>query len=211
MEGTGVKSTLVEHEIFGHVSVKSAMSGGDYIKGKHAMSNFADALQRLQFQRFLELLEQSPQIGISVKRIQDASQEAVSIPERVKFAWGECTEGVKEVLRMFSAFRKQRRNCSEKFLYWDNFLTQIFTLIRDLIHSHREKSWELHFSAISRALPLRFAFDKMNNRRWLRFYYEDVVAIKERFPNMHAQFSMGDFTVKHTKTIASALPVDQAL
>ena len=60
LEGTGVENILVENEIFGSVSVKSATSVGDYIRGKHAMPIFADALQRLQLQRFLESLKQSP-------------------------------------------------------------------------------------------------------------------------------------------------------
>ena len=67
MEGTGVENILVENEIFGPVTVKSAMSGRD-IRGKHAMSIFVEALQRLQFQRFLESLERSPQIGTSFKK-----------------------------------------------------------------------------------------------------------------------------------------------
>ena len=121
------------------------MSGGDYIRGKHAMSIFTKALQRLQFQRFLGLLEQSSQIGTFAKKI----QEAGSSPERVKLAWRECKKDVKEVLRIFSAFREEGRNCSKQFIYWDNFLTQISRVIRDLTPSHRECNWELHFSATS--------------------------------------------------------------
>ena len=59
LERTGVENILVENDIFGPVSVKSAISGGDYIRGNHEMSIFAEVLQRLQFQRFLESLEQS--------------------------------------------------------------------------------------------------------------------------------------------------------
>ena len=92
----------MDNEIFGTVPVNSAMSGGDYITGKYAMLILAEALQRLQFQRFLELLEQSPQIGTSVKKVQDVFQEAGSIPERVKLDWVECKEDAKEVLRVFS-------------------------------------------------------------------------------------------------------------
>ena len=92
----------MDNEIFGPVPVNSAMSGGDYITGKYAMLILAEALQRLQFQRFLELLEQSPEIGTSVKKVQDVFQEAGSIPERVKRDWVECKEDAKEVLRVFS-------------------------------------------------------------------------------------------------------------
>ena len=37
---------------------------------------------------------------------------------------------------MFLAFREQGRNCSKQYLYWDNFLTQIFPVILDLTRSH---------------------------------------------------------------------------
>ena len=38
LERTGVKNILVENDIFGPVSVKSAISGGDHIRGNHEMS-----------------------------------------------------------------------------------------------------------------------------------------------------------------------------
>ena len=60
MQETGVNNILIKNEIFRPVSLKSAMSGGDYIRGKDAMSIFPEALQRLQIRRFLESLEQSP-------------------------------------------------------------------------------------------------------------------------------------------------------
>ena len=82
MEGTGVENILVENEIFGPVLVKSAISDGDYIRRKHAMSIFADVLERLQFQMFLESLEQSRQIGTSVKKIQDVFQKGGNIEQR---------------------------------------------------------------------------------------------------------------------------------
>ena len=112
---------------------------------------------------------------------------------------------------MFSAFREQGRNCSEQFLYWDNFLTQIFPVICDLTHSHRESNRELHLSAIRRALLLCFELDSVNYKRWLPLYYEDVVTLKERFPNIHARFSIDYFTIKHTRRVVSAFPVDQGL
>ena len=47
LQETGVNNILIKNEIFRPVSLKSAMSGGDYIRGKDAMSIFAEALQRL--------------------------------------------------------------------------------------------------------------------------------------------------------------------
>ena len=78
-------------------------------------------------------------------------------------------------------------------------MTRIFPVIHDLTRSHEAGNWELHLSGTSRALPLCFALDRVNYKRCLPLYYEDADALKEKFLNMHPQFSMGDFTVKHKK------------
>ena len=174
------------------------------------MSIFADVLERLQFQIFLESLEQSRQIGTSVKKIQDVFQKGGNIEQRERERMRETNFSLWR-MQMFPAFRERGRNCSEQFLYWNKFLTQIFPVIHDSTCSHREGNWELHLSAIRRALPLCFALNRVNYKRGLPLYYKDAVALKERFLNMHARFFMGDFTVKYTKRSASALTVDQAL
>ena len=56
---TAVKNILLRNEILRPLSVKSVIICGDYSKGNHAMSIFAEVLQRLQFQRFIESLKQS--------------------------------------------------------------------------------------------------------------------------------------------------------
>lgn len=92
-------------------------------------------------------------------------------------------------------------------------MTRIFPVIHDLTRCHEAGNWELHLSGTSRALPLCFALDRVNYKRCLPLYYEDADALKEKFLNMHPQFSMGDFTVKHKKAkrSESALTVDQPL
>ena len=87
-------------------------------------------------------------------------------------------------------------------------MTQIFPVLLDLTHSHRESNGELHLSAIRQALPLCFALDRVNYKRWLPLYYKD--ALKERFHDVCAIF-YGRITVKHTKKSAGTLPYDQAL
>ena len=103
------------------------------------MSIFADVLERLQFQMFLELLEQSRQIGTSVKKIQDVFQKGGNIEQRGRERERERMRETNVCLwrmQMFPAFREQGRNCSEQFLYWNKFLTQIFPVIHNSTCSH---------------------------------------------------------------------------
>ena len=51
---------------------------------------------------------------------------------------------------------------STQFRYWNNSLMDIYPILRDLTRSHKEGNWGLHLSAVRRALPLFFAFDRTN-------------------------------------------------
>ena len=83
--------------------------------------------------------------------------------------------------------------------------------MRDLTRSYRKFNWELHLSALYRALHLRFAFDRVNYKRWLSLYYEDCLTLPQTFPMIYSPFLEGDFTVKHTASCGSGVPLDQAL
>ena len=83
--------------------------------------------------------------------------------------------------------------------------------MRDLTRSHREGNWQLHLSAVQRALPLSFTFDRTSDKRWLPLYFEDCLSLPERYPLIHENFLQGEFVVKLTKRKGSAVPVDQAL
>ena len=83
--------------------------------------------------------------------------------------------------------------------------------MRDLTRSYRKFNWELHLSALYRALHLRFAFDRVNYKRWLSLYYEDCLTLPQTFPMIYSAFLEGDFTVKHTASCGSSVPLDQAL
>ena len=83
-------------------------------------------------------------------------------------------------------------------------------ILRDLTRSFREGDWNLHLSSVQRAIPLCFAFDRVNyNKRWLPIYYEDCLNLPLKFPEMYDCFMKGGFVVKHTKRSGSAVPMDQ--
>ena len=81
----------------------------------------------------------------------------------------------------------------------------------DLTQSYCESNWELHLSEIRRGLPLCFAFDRVNYKRWLPLYYEDCLALHQTFPMFYSVFLEGDFTVKHTANSGSGISLDHAL
>ena len=81
----------------------------------------------------------------------------------------------------------------------------------DLTCSQRESNWDLHLSAVRRAIPIFFAFGRTNYSRWTPIYYEDCLNLKRDFPDIHTTFCGGDFVVHYTLRRAIGVPMDQAL
>ena len=90
-----------------------------------------------------------------------------------------------EISRKFKKFRKHGCERSESLLYWD------------LTGSFREGDWNFHLSSVYRAIPLCFAFDCANYKRWLPLYYENYLALDQKKSKIHASFLKGDFVVQH--------------
>ena len=67
----------------------------------------------------------------------------------------------------FETFQSNGTQSSHQFVFWNTFLSTIYPALRDLTRSHREGNWEMHLSAVQRAMPLVFAFDRTNYKRWL--------------------------------------------
>lgn len=111
----------------------------------------------------------------------------------------------------FEIFQINGAERSSQFAFWNTFLDAIYPVLRDLTRSNREGDWEMHLSAVQRALLLVFAFDRTNYKRWLPLYFEDSLTLRDKFPLIHADFLDGGFVEKLSKRKSSAVPMDQAL
>ena len=124
--------------------------------------------------------------------------------------WKKCRELATEFVSDLERFINQA-SCNEQFRYWSIFLNELKPKINDLTLSFRESNWLLHLSALPRAMPLFFTFDRSNFSRWVLLYYNDCIILDETFPGIFERFMNGDFTAQQGKRKWSVIPVDQAL
>ena len=213
LEESGVNSVFVENEIFGPVVVNSVMNGGHYIRGKHGMALISEALHRLQLSLFLEETDgvQFEDFFTQIEELQKLFQSKDLDQQKISEQWKTCQELVVNFTKAFNKYKEAGKAQSEQFQYWSTFLDNLFPILRDLTRSHREGNWQLHLSAVRRALPLFFAFDRTNYSRWVPLYYEDCISLEETFPSIYESFQKGGFVVKHTVRHGSGVPMDQAL
>ena len=69
----------------------------------------------------------------------------------------------------------------------------------------------MHMSAVQRAIPIFFAYDRINYKHWVPLYYEDCLKLADKFPLLHQNFSQGGFVVTQSLRRGSGIPMDQAL
>ena len=130
---------------------------------------------------------------------------------KIEKKWNECKEKLVGFKKVFENYRQKGKQASDQFKYWDLFLHEIMPVLRDLTRSHREGNWQLHLSAVRRALNSFFAFDRTNYSHCVPLYYEDCVALEKNFPAIYASVRQGGFVVRHTLKCESGVPMDQAL
>ena len=213
LEESGIDSIFVELEMFGPEVVTSVMAVGNYIRGKRGIALISEALQRLQFSEFIKAVDISrfSKLFLHIAQLQTLFRTENRTPESIKSAWKCCQNEINELNEAFSLFKDRCSKASERFQYFNIFLERIAPVLRDLTRSYRESNWELHLTALRRALPLCFVSDRGNYKRWLPLYYEDCLALPQTSPMIYSAFLEGDFTVKQTANSGRGVPLDQAL
>ena len=209
LEETGFDTVFVENEVYGPDIVKSVMNGGHHIRGIRGMAIISEGRHTLQMKQFAcqrgeNVFNEANDIVEKISAMITESKSESAITE-----W-ECLN-ILIKSREFEIFQTTAEKASNQFAFWNGFINKICPVLRDLTRSHREGNWQLHLSAVQRALPLSFAFGRTNYKRWLPLYFEDCLSSLERYPLIHENFLQGEFVVKLTKRKGSAVPVDQAL
>ena len=209
LEETGFDTVFIENEVYGPDIVKSVMNGGHYVRGIRGMAIISEVLHTLQMNQFACQRGENVfnEVNDVVKKISAMITESKS--ESAITEW-ECLN-ILIKSREFEIFQTTGEKSSNQFTFWNGFIDKIYPVWRDLTRSHREGNWQLHLSAVQRALPLSFAFDRTNYKRWSPLYFEDCLSLPERYPLIHENFLRGEFVVKLTKRKGSTVPVDQAL
>ena len=101
----------------------------------------------------------------------------------VQYFWNECKELGATFTSDMEKFINQTSKYNALFRYWSIFLDELIPVINDLTLSFRESNWLLYLSALRRAIPLFFAFDRTNCSRCVPLYYIDCLLLDETFPD----------------------------
>lgn len=210
LEESGIKEALIECEIFGPKVVESMLKGNHYSRGVRGMTIVAEALQRLLLRQFF-LVDQSKHRDLfdQIKLLQESC--STKDGEKAGIQMEIVLHQMEDFFADFDAFVMAGEEKSVIFTYWNTFISKMYPILRDIIRADKEGNWMLHVSAFRRALPLFFAFGKVNYARWGSVYFEDCLHLEEKHPSLFEAFMKGGFVVQHGDRKFSSIGMDQAL
>ena len=115
----------------------------------------SEALQRLQFSKFLETVDTSrfSDLFQHIAELQILFKNINETTESIKSTWESCQNEMNEFIKAVLLFKNKFSNISEQFQYFNVFLEQIAPVLRYFSRSYRESNLKLRLSAVRRALP----------------------------------------------------------
>ena len=167
LEESGISQVLAALEIFGPHVAKSVMEGSHYARGKRGMALIAESIEHIQLTTFLNQADvgKFDDLFRIVSQLQELFSTNESNPGLIRTIWSSLEKELKTFIAEFDAFKRDGCSKSPMFNYWNKFVNDIAPVLFDLTRSLREGDWNLHLSAVERAITLCFTFDRVHYKR----------------------------------------------
>ena len=83
-------------------------------------------------------------------------------------------------------------------------------ILLGFIRSSREGNWNLRLETFGAMLPWFAIYDHSNYSRWGPVHLADMKNLEQYAPDIHREFTAGNFVVKMTRNMFNQVPLDQA-
>ena len=210
-EESGIEDLLVESGVYGSGSVMKIMTGKAYNKGVRALKLLTEKFSRLRLQSLAPKIKNKEDCCLYIESVEKL-REAVGRSD-VKL----CKDILQDIEKQNSfvdtelgALRKEGRNESATFCFWDEFIDMVEILLR-FIRAERAGDWNLHIDSLSDMLPYFFAYDRINYARWGSVYFADMKSLPWSAKEVHDEFMNGNHPIKRAAGSFNQVWTDLAL
>ena len=120
-----------------------------------------------------------------------------------------CTREGQNVQLEFEQWCSQREELSPHFQYWATVM-QLELSVLVYVRSLRQASFSMYLDALTELVPWFHALDHTNYARWIPVHLKDMAELSSKHPEVAKQFNEGNFTVRKTSRVFSAIAIDHA-
>lgn len=187
---SGLQDILIEAEVIAAGSINAVLTGHHYNRSMRAHKLLFEAMQRLRWKQFLQVLstneqEEATEVVSKLREVGPTSEFNVFAND----------DHLHSVLDKYENFISKSRAVNPTFDLWSSYLDMIATLLQ-FVRATRQGLWELHTSVLQSMLPWYFAYDHVNYARYLPVYIAEMANLSESHPSVHASFLKGDFVAQ---------------
>ena len=217
---SGLEDLLVESGMYGGNTASASLKGKSYNRGVRAHKVVMEAMLRLLWHSFAKWMFQKEKAsqesitGVDEDRITSyyhTCQEAV-IGKSKEALHGQfhllCSE-MKEMLNLFDMFRREGRQKSKLFAFWDSYIEMV-ELLLTFIRAEREGNWSLHRSNYGNdsSFLLHGSCKLFQMAPCLPCRHDQLAATA---PEVHKEFSLDSHAVNRSAHIFSQVWTDMVL
>ena len=165
-----MNTVLIENKIFDIDVVKSVMNGKHYSRRKRGMLLISEVMLKIIFSGFSKESNKKQQkfqrFYQQVETLQNIIVNNIKNDDLIKKEWDKYEQLSDEYVTLITEFISHGNRRSHLFKYWSNFLINIVTILQDFIMSFLQANWSKHMQALRRSVPIFYAFDRNNYKRW---------------------------------------------
>lgn len=213
----GLKSMLVEAEVYGENSCKIMLEGKQYSRAIRGLTLTADALSRLLFTSLdAWCKDTSNNVAINDK-LQNLAEKidqffTSNVDKRLFQSFEESTHVLRETLEEFVLLGY---SSSTTFKYWHTFIQSV-DLLWKMLYAERDANFNAHFCAVQDSLPVLMTAGRNLYVKWIPVYLNDMENLKSKVPHMYQFLDDGNFVVKKGNErkfncVASDMALEQSI
>ncbi len=212
----GLQNILTSSDVYAAATASQMLQGKQYARGIRGVRLAHEALSHM----FLTSAEtyatknNLPWLTDETKQVIRDLEEAFKSKDATTCATA-CQKAEdtipQSVLHTIDLFRKEGRQCSSTFGFWDSFLESGNILLR-LLRADREANFLMHIQAITETVPYFFLAGRITYARYTPVYIAEMKQLEEQEPLMYRHMMEGGFVVRRSASRPfNCVPTDQAL
>ena len=149
LRGSGLDDLLIECGTFGQGVMETVLNGNHYYRSLAGLLIIEDLIVSIKWKAFF--LTHDQQDYACVPRLQKLAEALAENKEQTK-EFNEAITVIKPLKKDFDTFIK---NCEarSKVCQYLGILLQIISLVKNLVASDREGTWDLHVATVADTMP----------------------------------------------------------
>ena len=176
IDGSGYNDIIFQANLCSSDSLASVINGSHYIRGWRVHEPFAETLERLLMERFIDYKQ------LAIPETVIAFTESIQVKDNDETVVND--QGVQEFHRQYLEFRERCRvgDFRRTTQFWVALYLDIIEVLHMIHNAVHINNFDLRMIAWKKMLPFFFAMNKTNYSRYGSYYLRMLESIELQYP-----------------------------